>query len=156
MGNRELLAVVLALQEWRHWLEGAEHIFIIWTDHKNLEHLRIAKRLNPRQARWALFLERFRFTLTYRPGSRNVKPDALSRLKERRRSRTRPTFFPLTVLVANDCQRYKEFCVCMSYLCSWQVHPSLPEGSLAATGDPEPPVVPHRTGLRDGSAIVGR
>ncbi|KAI4805924.1 hypothetical protein KUCAC02_010517 [Chaenocephalus aceratus] len=79
VGNRELLAVVLALQEWRHWLEGANHPFIVWTDHKNLSYLRSARRLNSRQARWALFLGRFNFTLTYRPGSRNVKADALSR-----------------------------------------------------------------------------
>lgn len=79
IGNRELLAVVLALQEWRHWLEGAEHPFIVWTDHKNLTYLQSAKRLNSRQARWALFLGRFSFVLTYRPGSRNAKPDALSR-----------------------------------------------------------------------------
>ena len=79
VGNRELLAVVLALQEWRHWLEGAVHPFIVWTDHKNLAYLRSARRLNPRQARWALFLGRFNFTLTYCPGSRNIKPDALSR-----------------------------------------------------------------------------
>ncbi|KAI3373742.1 hypothetical protein L3Q82_022329, partial [Scortum barcoo] len=38
-----------------------------------------AKRLNSCQARWALFFNRFDLTLTYRPGSRNVKPDALSR-----------------------------------------------------------------------------
>uniref|UniRef100_A0A674MXQ5 Gypsy retrotransposon integrase-like protein 1 n=1 Tax=Takifugu rubripes TaxID=31033 RepID=A0A674MXQ5_TAKRU len=79
VGNKELLAVVLALQEWRHWLEGATQPFIVWTDHKNLTYLRNAKRLSSRQARWALFLGRFRFTLTYRPGSRNLKPDALSR-----------------------------------------------------------------------------
>lgn len=79
VGNRELLAVVLALQEWRHWLEGSVNPFIVWTDHKNLSYLQSARRLNPRQARWALFLGRFNFTLTYRPGSRNQKPDALSR-----------------------------------------------------------------------------
>ena len=79
MGNRELLAVVLALQEWRHWLEGAAQPFIVWTDHKNLAYLHTARRLNSRQARWALFLGRFQFTITYRPGSRNTKPDALSR-----------------------------------------------------------------------------
>uniref|UniRef100_A0A672HVL4 Gypsy retrotransposon integrase-like protein 1 n=1 Tax=Salarias fasciatus TaxID=181472 RepID=A0A672HVL4_SALFA len=45
----------------------------------NLEYVRSAKRLNSRQARWALFFGRFNFTLTYRPGSRNIKPDALSR-----------------------------------------------------------------------------
>ncbi len=36
VGNRELLAVKLALEEWRHWLEGSKHPFIVWTDHKNL------------------------------------------------------------------------------------------------------------------------
>ncbi|KAK3515691.1 hypothetical protein QTP70_028534 [Hemibagrus guttatus] len=50
IGNRELLAVKLALEEWRHWLEGAKHPFTVLTDHKNLEYLRAAKRLNPRQA----------------------------------------------------------------------------------------------------------
>lgn len=34
IGNRELLAVKVALEEWRHWLEGAQHPFIVWTDHK--------------------------------------------------------------------------------------------------------------------------
>lgn len=79
IGNRELLAVKLALEEWRHWLEGAKQPFVVWTDHKNLAYIQTAKRLSSRQARWALFFERFDFTLTYRPGSRNIKPDALSR-----------------------------------------------------------------------------
>ncbi|XP_037833528.1 uncharacterized protein LOC112450623 isoform X3 [Kryptolebias marmoratus] len=82
VGERELLAVKLALEEWRHWLEGAKEPFIIWTDHKNLEYLKTAKRLNSRQARWALFFSRFSFTLTYRPGERNAKADALSRMHE--------------------------------------------------------------------------
>ncbi|KAI3366891.1 hypothetical protein L3Q82_009534 [Scortum barcoo] len=77
--NRELLAVKMALEEWRHWLEGSTQPFVVWTDHKNLAYIQTAKRLNSRQARWALFFSRFDFTLTYRPGSRNIKPDALSR-----------------------------------------------------------------------------
>jgi len=55
IGNRELLAIKHALEEWRHWLEEAAHPFLVLTDHKNLQYLREAKRLNPRQARWALF-----------------------------------------------------------------------------------------------------
>lgn len=34
--NCELLAIKLALEERRHWLEGAEQLFVIWTSHKNL------------------------------------------------------------------------------------------------------------------------
>ncbi|XP_077060976.1 uncharacterized protein LOC143713532 [Siphateles boraxobius] len=60
--------------------EGAQVPFVVWTDHKNLEYIRSAKRLNARQARWALFFTRFDFTISFRPGSKNVKPDALSRL----------------------------------------------------------------------------
>ncbi|KAK1788719.1 hypothetical protein P4O66_002537 [Electrophorus voltai] len=82
VGNRELLVVKLAIEEWRHWLEGAKHPFLVWTDHKNLAYLQQAKRLNPHQARWGLFFARFEFTLSYRPGTKNIKPDALSRLWE--------------------------------------------------------------------------
>ncbi|KAK3556521.1 hypothetical protein QTP70_008291 [Hemibagrus guttatus] len=79
VGNRELLAIKAALEEWRHWLEGARHPFQVLTDHRNLEYLRGANRLNPRQARWALFFTRFRFMVTYCPGSKNGKADVLSR-----------------------------------------------------------------------------
>ncbi len=79
VGNRELLPIRLALGEWRHWLEGASVPFIVWTDHQNLEYIRSAKRLNARQARWALFFGRFEFSISFRPGSKNLKPDALSR-----------------------------------------------------------------------------
>ena len=77
VGNWELLAVKLALEE---WLEGTEQPFIVWKDHRNLSYIQFAKRLNSRQARWALFFGHFNFSLTFRPGSRNIKPDALARL----------------------------------------------------------------------------
>ncbi|KAL4009484.1 hypothetical protein ACER0C_003336 [Sarotherodon galilaeus] len=79
VGDRELLAIKWALEEWRHWLLGAKDPFLIWTDHQNLIHIRSAKQLNPRQARWALFFEPYNFHLAYRPGSKNAKADALSR-----------------------------------------------------------------------------
>ncbi|CAJ0945808.1 unnamed protein product [Ranitomeya imitator] len=79
VGNRELLAMKWAFEEWRHWLEGAKHRVVVLTDHKNLTYLESAKRLNPRQARWSLFFARFDFVILYLPGSKNVKADALSR-----------------------------------------------------------------------------
>ncbi len=101
VGYRELLAMKLALEEWRHWLEGATHPFIVLTDHKNLEYLRSAKRLNPRQARWALFFTRFRFTVTYRPGTKNTKADALSRQTEKvNQTNNNDNIIPEKILVA--------------------------------------------------------
>ncbi len=79
VGDRELLAMKAAFEEWRHWLKGAKLPFLVLTDHRNLEYIRSAKRLNPRQARWSLFFSRFDFKVTYRPGSKNGKADALSR-----------------------------------------------------------------------------
>jgi hypothetical protein len=51
----------------------------VWTDHKNLEYLCTTKHLDSRQAWCALLFTRFNFSLSYRPGSKNVKLDALSR-----------------------------------------------------------------------------
>ena len=100
VGNRKLLAVKLALEEWRHWLEGAEQPFVVWTDHKNLEYISSAKPLSPRQARWVLFFGRFLSTSTYRPGSRNIMPDALSQLFERVEPTTEPdTIIPKTCII---------------------------------------------------------
>ena len=80
IGNKELLAIKEAFSEWRHLLEGAKHPVTVLTDHRNLEFIRSAKRLSSRQARWTLFFSRFNFVISYRPGSRNGKADALSRM----------------------------------------------------------------------------
>ncbi|XP_075449215.1 sec1 family domain-containing protein 2-like [Ascaphus truei] len=68
----------LALEEWRHLLEGAETPITIVTDHKNLLYIEGARRLGARQARWPLFFSRFNFVISYLPGTKNVKADALS------------------------------------------------------------------------------
>ena len=59
--------------EWSHWLEGAEQPFSVWTDHKSLEYLHTAKCLNSRQVRWAVLFTCLHFTISYCPGSKNVK-----------------------------------------------------------------------------------
>jgi len=77
--NKEMLAIIRALEEWRHFLEGATHLIEIWTDHKNLEYFMTAKKLNCRQACWFLHLARFDFLLHYCPERTMGKPDALLR-----------------------------------------------------------------------------
>lgn len=68
--------MVLALQEWRRWLERTLEPFLIWTDHNSFAYLRSTRRLNSRHTRWSVFLSRFDFTLSFRPDSRNGKPNA--------------------------------------------------------------------------------
>lgn len=104
IGNRELLVIKLALEEWLHWLEGATHPFTVLTDHKNLQYLKEAKRLNPHQARWALFFTRFHFTISYRPGPLNVKVDALSRIHTSEESVDEPEIIIPTQLISSPIQ----------------------------------------------------
>lgn len=77
--DKEMLSVMRALEEWRHYLEGTETPFEIYNDHKNLEYFMGARKLNRRQARWYITLSDFNFQLKYRPGKQNGKADALSR-----------------------------------------------------------------------------
>jgi len=76
--DKEMLAIIHTLEEWRHFLEGAQHLVEIWTDHKNLEYFMTAKKLNCRQACWSLYLARFDFKLVHHPGHSMGKPDTLS------------------------------------------------------------------------------
>ena len=43
--NKELLAILRALKEYRHYLEGHPLFFEIWSDHLNLTYFRVAQKL---------------------------------------------------------------------------------------------------------------
>src|ERR1700722_20023044 len=66
--DKELFAIVYALEKWRPYLLGAKHSVEILTDHQNLTYFRQPQKLNRRQARWYSELAQYDFTLTHRPG----------------------------------------------------------------------------------------
>jgi transposase InsO family protein len=82
--DKEMLAIIRALQEWRAELESlkGENKFDIFSDHRALEYFMTTKALSARQAGWAEFLSRFHFLIRYRPGKTNVIADILSRREE--------------------------------------------------------------------------
>ena len=82
--DKEMLAIIRALEEWQHFLEGTSCQFEIWTDHKNLEYFCMSKKLNQRQAQWSLHLSWFNFTFHHHPGSSMGKSDALSQYSNHR------------------------------------------------------------------------
>ena len=41
--DRELLAIIQALEEWRHYIQGSTHSTVIYSDHKNLTYYKEAK-----------------------------------------------------------------------------------------------------------------
>lgn len=76
--EKELLAVVFAVQKWRHYLLSRH--FIIKTDQKSLKYL-LEQRLNtPIQQQWLPKLLEFDYEIQYRQGKENVVADALSRV----------------------------------------------------------------------------
>lgn len=77
--DKELLAIVRCLKEWRSELIGLKKPFQILTDHKNLKYFMASKRLTERQVRWAQLLSQFNFKLKFRAGKHGRRPDALSR-----------------------------------------------------------------------------
>jgi len=104
--DKEMLAIIQALEEWCHFLEGSQHRFEIWTDHKNLEYFMTVKKLNQRQARWSLYLSRFDFMMHHHLGHTMGKCNALSRQADhgtgiddnRNLTLLRPEFFAICAL----------------------------------------------------------
>jgi hypothetical protein len=76
--EKELLAIVWALEKWRVDLIGVP--FTVLTDHRTLECFQTQKHLSRRQARWMEFLQQYDFNIVYLRGEENVAADALSRI----------------------------------------------------------------------------
>ncbi|KAH0689166.1 hypothetical protein KY289_016524 [Solanum tuberosum] len=74
----ELVAVVFALNIWRHYFYGV-HVDV-YTDHKSLQSVFTQKELNLPQRRWLEFLKDYDISVHYHPGKANVVADALRRL----------------------------------------------------------------------------
>ncbi|CAA9317827.1 hypothetical protein AVDCRST_MAG94-1309 [uncultured Leptolyngbya sp.] len=79
--DKELLAIVNALEHWRVYAESSSDL-TIYTDHKNLTTFTTTKKLNRRQVRWAETLGEYKFKILYTPGKENGRADALSRRKD--------------------------------------------------------------------------
>ena len=78
MTEKELLAVVYALEKFRPYILGSK--IVIYTDHGALKYLFSKKEAKPRLIRWVLLLQEFDLEIRDKMGSENSLADHLSRL----------------------------------------------------------------------------
>ncbi|CAN6570912.1 unnamed protein product [Malus baccata var. baccata] len=78
--EKELLAIVFALEKFRSYLVGSK--VIVFSDHAALRYLMTKKDAKPRLIRWILLLQEFDLEVRDKKGSDNVVADHLSRLNK--------------------------------------------------------------------------
>ncbi|CAN6540810.1 unnamed protein product [Malus baccata var. baccata] len=76
--EKEMLAVIFALEKFRSYLIGSK--VIVYTDHGALKYLLAKKDAKPRLIRWVLLLQEFDLDIRDKKGAENVVADHLSRL----------------------------------------------------------------------------
>jgi hypothetical protein len=77
--ERELLAVIKALKNWRPHLAATEQPITILTDHSNLLYWKNPKNVNQRVARWLTTLQDYNFVIKHVPGKIHAAANMLSR-----------------------------------------------------------------------------
>lgn len=82
IGDKELLAIVASLTQYRPYVVNLAQPLLVITDHSNLTTLASKQVLNRRQARWANELSELNFKIVYRPGASNKRADVLTRRSE--------------------------------------------------------------------------
>jgi hypothetical protein len=74
--EREFLAMVYALQKFRHYLLGKH--FKMYIDHSTLKYIVNNPVLGGRICRWLLLFQEFEFEVIIKLGKLNARPDHLS------------------------------------------------------------------------------
>lgn len=75
--EKEFLAILMAVQKWRHYLSPNK--FLIKTDHQSLKFLMEQRISTPMQQKGMIKLLGLDYSIIYRKGRENVAEDALSR-----------------------------------------------------------------------------
>ncbi|CAM8915422.1 unnamed protein product [Rhodiola kirilowii] len=92
--EKELLAVVFALEKFRSYLLGTK--VVVYSDHAAIRYLMTKKEAKPRLIRWVLLLQEFNVEIKDKKGVENTVADHLSRLIREEEPAGLPRSFPMS------------------------------------------------------------
>jgi hypothetical protein len=92
--EKEFLAIIKAVENWRAHLIWTEKPFVIETDHKNLTYWKEPRKLMGRTMRWHEKLQDYNFKIVHIASKSNGPADALSRMHQKDEDET-PKLTPL-------------------------------------------------------------
>ena len=79
--DKELLAIIVAIENWKHWLISTKLPVLVYTDHRNLTYFLEKSKLTRRQLRWSEIFADYNLVIRHISGRLNVA-DPLTRKAE--------------------------------------------------------------------------
>lgn len=129
--EKEFMAVLLAIQKWKHYIQGIH--FIIRTDQQSIKYLMEQKTTSVLQQRWISKLLGLDYEIQYKRGAENKVADALSR-----RDSTVEEFQAITVVnpkwLEEVIHSYHSDSVCQKILAAKAIDPTS-YGEYSLIGD---------------------
>ena len=107
--EQEFLTIIQAIQEWRHYIDGAPEETIIWTDHNNIIYWTNPSKLSRRMTRWSTTLSAYKIKIKHIAGNKNTLQMLFLENSSRTKMKTNQNRLYLTSSSTNQLSQQKNY-----------------------------------------------